>query len=177
MSNTKIQTTLISRGASSGLVNVTDGLTEILISLVKTYIPGITNTYKGLRPIDAEDVNVPCVMIQPVSIDPKMVTTAKFQKLYLFDFWYVVGAGTVDECVVQATDVAEIFMKLFSNNALNDQGTANNTNKYKTNGSNWIDSEMTRVECSVPFMLGKQNAPKYVALGNFQLRIQTVSLV
>ena len=83
----------------------------------------------------------------------------------------------MDDAVVQATDVAEIFMKLFSNNALNDRGTIGATNKFKTNGSEWVDSEMSRVECSVPFLLGKPNAPKYVALGNFQLRLQTVKLV
>ena len=175
--NTKIQTTLISLGASAGLDNVIDGLTELLLGLCKTYVPGLPNRYKGLRPITAEDVNVPCVMLQFDNVAPSMITTAKYQKLYLFDFWYAVGGSTVDDAIVQATDVAEIFMKLFSNNALNDRGTAGATNKFKTNGSEWVDSEMSRVECAVPILLGKPNAPKYVSLGNFQLRLQTVKLV
>ena len=179
MSNTTIQTTLISLGQITGLANVTDNLTETLRGLFKTYIPGIPaeSNYKGLRPVSSEDVKIPCTMIQPVSIAPAMKTTAKYEKIYTFDVWYVVGDDNVEGCVVKSTDIAEIFMKLFSNNALNDQGTAANTNKYKTNGTLWLDSEMSRVECSVPFVLGRPNSPKYVALGNFQLRIQTVTLV
>lgn len=175
--NTQIQTNLISLGASSGLVNVTDGLTDTLLTLCKTYIPGLPNRYKGLQPIESQGVSIPCVMLQPVSTAPAMNTTAKFQKFYLFDFWFAVGDGTVAATVVRATDAGEIFMKLFSNNALNDRTTATPTNKFKTNGSLWVDSEMTRVEYSVPFIMEKPNYPKYVALGNFQLKLQTVNLV
>ncbi len=174
--NTKIQTNLISRDQVSGLQNTTDYLTEILLGLCKTYVPGLSTLYKGLRPISANDVNVPCVMIQPVGVDARMITTAKFQRLYTFDFWYVVGDSTVENTVIKAGDVAEIFMKLFSNNALNDLEAAA-TNKFKTNGTEWVDSEMTRIECSVPFELGRPTAPRFVALGNFQLRLQRVTLV
>ncbi|MFA5937593.1 MAG: hypothetical protein WC822_06985 [Candidatus Paceibacterota bacterium] len=179
MSNTKIQTTLISLGQITGLANITDNLTETLMGLFRTYIPGIPaqSNYKGLRPVSAEDVKIPCTMIQLVSVDPAMKTTAKYKKIYTFDVWYMVGDDNVEGCVVKSTDMAEIFMKLFSNNALNDQGQAANTNKYKTNGNLWVDSEMSSVEYSVPFLLGRPNSPKYVALGNFQLRIQTVTLV
>ena len=175
--NTKIQTNLITLGAASGLNNRWDEIAELLLDLCKTYVPGLPNRYKGLRPISAEDVNVPCVMVQPETVTLNMNTTAKYHKEYLFDFWYAVGGSTIDDTVIMATDVAEIFMKLFSNNALGDRGTVGATQKFKTNGSEWIDSEMTRVECSVPFLLGKPVGPKYVSLGNFQLRLQTVTLV
>jgi hypothetical protein len=175
--NTRIQTTLVSLGQVAGLNNVIDELTETLVGLCKTYIPGIPNVKKGLRPIESEDVPVNTIMIQFLNVAPNMKTTAKYEKFYVFDFWYIIGDDSVDECMVKATDLAEIFMKLFSNNALNDQGQVANTNKYKTNGSQWQDSEMTRVECTVPFVLGRPNTSKYVSLGNFQLRIQTVKLV
>lgn len=177
MGNTTIQTNLVSPSQVTGLQNLTDNMAEALLTLAKTYIPGITNFYKGVRPISSEDVQIPCLMLQPLNVDARMVTTAKYQKWYFFDFWFGVGDASVEKTTVKVTDVGEAFIKLFSNNALSDQGTAGATNKFKTNGTTWVDSEMTKVDYSVAFRLerpGGQNGPKYVALGNFQLKVQTV---
>lgn len=183
MRNVTIQTTLITRGASSGLVNVTDEMTMFLLGLCKQYVPGLTNFYKGLRPVSAEAISIPCAMIQPMAIRPAMSTTAKFHKYRPFDIWYVVGSSTIEKTVEDATSVAEAFTKLFSNNALNDQGTAQETNRFKKYSAggpadlNWLDSEMTTVEWSPAFLSGRPSGPKYMAVGNFLLTLETQGLV
>lgn len=197
MANTKIQTTLISRTATAGLVNITDVQAETILALMKKFAPGMTNFLKGLRPISAEGgAPIPCVMVQPMSIQAVMNTTAKYNKHFPFDIWYVVGASSIEETVELATSAAEIFVKLFSNNALNDQGSGFETNSFKKYSgfglggfgmgpygvgnsaeTNWLDSEMSRVEWSVPFLSGRPGGPKYIAVGNFQLTTETQALV
>ncbi len=176
MGNTSIQTNLVSPGQSTGLQNLTDNLMEIFKGLVQTYIPGIPHFYKGLRPFESESVQLPCVLLQPVEVQAKMSTTAKYEKWYPFDLWFAVGADSVDDAVVKCTDVGEIFAKLFSNNALNDRGVAN-SNQFKTYGTNWVDSDMSKISYGIPFLFGRQGAAKYCALGCFQLKIQTQKLV
>ena len=178
MSNTTIQTTLVTPGQSSGLVNITDSFMETFKGLIRLYIPGIpySHIYKGLQPIESESVQLPCVMIQPVEIIPKMSSTAKYEKWYPFDFWFAAGAESVEDCIVKTTDIGEIFTKLFSNNALNDL-TGAATNKFKTNGSDWMDSEMSKVMFGVPFLSGRPAGPNYCALGIFNLKLQTQKLV
>jgi hypothetical protein len=183
MSNTKIQTILVSRGASAGLINVTDDMTMFLLGLIRQYAPGLSNFYKGLRPISAESISIPCAMVQPMSIAPMMNTTAKFHKKRPFDIWFVVGGTSIEECVENCTSVAEIFTKLFSNNAKNDLGSASESNNYKKYSAggpsdlNWLDSEMTTVEWSPAFLSGRPGGPKYIAVGSFLLTLETQSLV
>jgi hypothetical protein len=52
------------------VVNYTDQITEAYRGLMQTYVPGLPNFYKGLRPIASEEVLVPCLMVQPVSLEP-----------------------------------------------------------------------------------------------------------
>ena len=183
MGNSNIQTTLVTRGASSGLVNLTNTMTEVILALALQYAPGLTTFYKGLRPLSAESINIPCIMVQPMGVKASMNTTAKFHKYYTFDIWYVVGGESIEEAVEKCTSIAEIFIKLFSNDALNDQGSGHDTNSFKKysnssiDGVNWLDSEMSRVEWSVPFLSGRPGGPKYVAWGNFQLTTETQNLV
>ena len=183
MSNVTIQTTLISRGAMSGLVNVTDNMVMFLMGLTKQYIPGLSNLYKGLRPISSEEISIPCAMFQPMSIRADMNTTAKYHKYRPFDVWYVVGGSTIEKVNEDATSVAEAFTKLFSNNAKNDLGSASESNNYKKYSAggpsdlNWLDSEMTTVEWSPAFLSGRPGGPKYIAVGSFLLTLETQGLV
>lgn len=177
MGNTAIQTTLVTLGAGAGLVDDVDGYIETFRTLMQTYVPGLPNFYKGLRPLAAEDIAFPCVMVQPVNLNSDMTTTAKTHTFWLFDFWYVVGDDSVDGCTVKMTNVGMIFRKLFSNNALNDRGTAGATNQFKTYGTNWVDSKMSKIDFGVPIKFDRPNGNTYVAVGNFQLRLETQKLV
>ena len=196
MGNVAIQTTLVTPGQSAGLQNLTDNYMNVFKGLVQIYIPGLTNFYKGLRPITSESVKLPCLMVQPVEVQAEMRTTAKYHKEYPFDFWFGVGAETVDEAIVRCTDVGEIFQKLFSNNALNDAGTPAQTNQFKTMGSgygqgaygsgpysgvpfgtDWVDSDMSKIVYGVPFKFGRPGEQKFCALGCFTLKLETQKLV
>jgi hypothetical protein len=176
MGNTEILTNLVSPSQGSGLQNLTDNIYGLFYTLIQTYIPGIPTIHKGIRPIASENVNIPCVMIQPKNVEAKMVTTVKFQKWYVYEFWFLAGGDTVDDTTQKTTDIGEIFQKLFSNNALNDR-TTTATNQFKTYTTNWVDSEMSQIEYGIAFLLGRPNGPKYAALGRFEIKIQTVLLV
>jgi hypothetical protein len=177
MGNTVIQTKLVTLGAGSGLVDDVDGYIEIFRTLITTYVPGLPAFYKGLRPLESEDVNVPCTMIQPLALNSDMTTTAKTHTFWLFDFWYVVGDNTIDATTVKMTNVGMIFRKLFSNNALNDRGTAGATNNFKTYGTNWVDSKMSKIDFGAAIKYGRPDTFTYVAVGNFQLRLETQKLI
>jgi hypothetical protein len=169
VSTPTLQTTLT-------VVNITDDLVTALFGLCETYVPGLPNRYRGLRPIASADetgqaILVPCVMIQPVRQEPSMRTTGKMTKWYVFDFYFVVGQDTVDATVTDAASAAEIFVKLFSNNALGD-----GSNQFMTYPGQWVQSEMSKVEYSVPLVLGRPNGPKYFALGQFQLKVETFAV-
>jgi len=177
MGNSRIDTTLASPGQSAGqVINDVDTQVETLIALVQQCIPGLP-PLKGLRSFAIEEQDrapIPCCMIQPVNVTPSMVTTARFQRWQTFDFWYAVGADTVEDVAVLVTDGGALFQKLFSNNALNDRSSNPPSNKYASNGTSWIFSEMSAVNFSPALLSGRTPGPKYFALGQFQLRLQTV---
>ena len=176
MPNTRIQTTLVSPGQSVGVVNDVDVLTEAIMSLFRTYIPGLP-PLKGIRSFAVgtnDSAPIPCVMVQPVELQASMITSARFNKLYPFDIWYSVGAETVEDVAVLVTDAGALFVKLFSNNALNDRTASPPSNKFKANGTTWVDCEMTHISFSPALLSGRDPGPKYFALGQFQLKIQIV---
>lgn len=176
MGNVRIQTTLVGAGQGSGLANDVDTLTEALMSLVNTYIPGLP-ALKGIRSFAVEENDrapIPCCMIQPAKVTPAMVTTARFEKWYQFDLWFAVGGNTVEDVAVLSTDAGALFQKLFSNNALNDRNGPTPSNKYATNGTLWVFSKMDTIDFSPALLSGRDPGPKYFGLGNFQLRLQTV---
>ena len=188
MANVAVQTNLVTIGAGAGFNDDMDDYVECFRALVGAYVPGLSNFYKGLRPIESEDVALPCVMVQPLADDTDMTTTAKTHTFWPFDFYYAVGDDTVEACQVKITNCAMIFRKLFSNNALNDR-TAGATNQYKTYqatpfgsytpGANvtWTNSSMKGGQIGVPILSGRPDRSKYYAAGYFRLTLETQKLV
>lgn len=167
--STSIQTTLT-------VTNEMDVKLEAIRTLLKAYVPGLQNIMKGILPLGDESIPLPCIMFQPVSIDSQMITTAKTQIWHRFLFVYYVGGDNAEDVALKATDVAEILKKLFSNNALGDIAGAN-TNRFKNYEPYWIYSEMERIEISPAFKNGRQGGqPRYVAIGTFLLKVQTVKI-
>ena len=188
--NTQIQTTLVTLGGSGALNDDQDDYVECFHALVATYIPGLPNFYKGLRPLSSEDLAIPCCMVQAVADQSEFATNARIHTYWPFDFYYVVGDDTIDACSVKVTNCAMIFRKLFSNNALNDfQYNSGKTLQYKTyqatafgsytpsSNVTWTNSEMKGGIVGVPFLLGKPSGPKYAAAGYFRLTLETQKLI
>ena len=185
MANTSIQTNLLALGGGA-FNDDQDDYVECFRAIINNYVPGLTNFYKGLRPIVSEDVKIPCVMVQAIHPITKMTTTGKTHTFWPFDFIWVVGDGTIDLCTVKATNGAMIFRKLFSNNALNDGGASTRYKGY--NGAafgnyvapanvNWVDSEMTDGIIGSPLLFGQTYGPKYFAAGYFRLTLETQKLI
>jgi len=193
MSYVKLQTGLLSPDGGP-LLDITDGYATALAEIILEYAPGFGQILKGLRPFSAEDTPIPCVQIQSVESTKKIATNIKYLNHYIFDMWFGVGDSTIDATHAMVTSGAEIFKKLFSNNALNDVNSASKSNAFKVyNGfldgygsggfgaggfggtpeAPWLDSQMTKVLTSIPFLRGKANGPKYYAVGNFQLTLET----
>ena len=175
MANTTIRTTLVSPGQSAGVVNDVDTLTEALMALFRSTIPGLP-PIKGLHNLGVNDQDrapIPCIMVQPENVAPSMVTTARFEKWYQFHLVFVLGAETPEECAVLVTDAGALMQKLFSNNALNDRNGAN-SNRYCNYSPYWIFSTMGNIAFEPAFLSGRTPGPKYFAFGELHLRLQTV---
>lgn len=165
---TQVQNTL-------SATNYTLQIQQQIGALVLKYIPGLGKVYNSVRyvsnPIVKDQAQIPCAMIQPLRDEPSMITTAKYHSFYSYKVFFMLADDDPDNLIVKLTDVGNIFQKLFSNNAL---GTLNN--QFKQYSPYWLDSEMTPMDYSVPIVLGRSPGPKYYAIGDMNLRMQTVTL-
>lgn len=176
MSNTQIQTILVSPGQTSGVINDVDSLTQVLIDLFRQYIPGLP-PIRGLHNLGVSDQDcapIPCIMVQPEDVTPSMKTTARFEKWYQFHIVWVIGGETPEEVAVLVTDGGALMQKLFSNNALNDRSASLPSNKYCGYPPYWIFSEMGGIHFEPAFLSGRTPGPKFFAFGEMHLRLQTV---
>jgi len=171
MSNTIISTTL----NSGTIADLTQDKLDAIKGLIQTYIPGMANVSYGILLPGDENIKAPCVMLQPKSKTPKMYTTAKYHTTTQIDVMYYVGDDQPTSAVIKATNVGQIFEKLFSNNALGDLGSTN-SNNFKQYFPHWIDSEMSVAQFSQPYKYWINPGPKYFAMGFFKLTLQTVQI-
>ena len=114
----------MSRTIQPNLTNWKDETTyrgQAMAALIKQYLN--IDTEFGLRTIgDNPQQTYPCIFVQPNK--PDLATTGKFEINLAFSiFWYVVDNSPVD-IVSLAASIGHALEKLFSNNALNDLGTA-----------------------------------------------------
>lgn len=166
---TSIQTTL------TGVGNQIDTLYQQLKGLFETYIPGIGNTYRGVISIGSEELKFPCILVQPVDDAVEQINSGKQQDWYTFDIYWYVCDSNWQATVKLSSDVGEILKKLFSNNALNDLGSASQR-KFQVNPGYWIDSRMSVIRYAPPLIFDRPDRPKYRTLGHFQLKLQTVTI-
>lgn len=178
MSQVTIQTTL-TNADSSPLTNSPDTIVAAAKALVIKYIPGIpqANIFRGIRTLGDEDaVKIPCLMLQMRNIGPKMPTTGKYNTKSPLDFGFYVGDDNSEAAALKGSSLGAIFVKLFSNNALNDISSNPPSAKYKRYEPYWDDSEMSRVEFSPVFKWAKTPGPKYVCAGFFRLTLELMAL-
>jgi hypothetical protein len=160
----------------TGVVNDTDVRGKALLELIKQYIQ-LSGFYYGFRSIGSEDIAMPCVMVEPRTKTTKMDRLGKYRiKITYFIYWFVTESNP--EAIVALCDsLSETLEKLFSNNALNDLGTANSS-KYKqypnpSGGYYWLTSEMSSIRWSGTYIDAVPRG-KYMRAGFMQFDVEDV---
>ena len=159
--------------SSMTVVNETDLRGQAILALIKQYVPGFTGTYYGFRPFGADDLSFPCVMVDVVNQKPKMVSTGKYHLKFTYDIWFFVIDSSPEDVVTLTTSGMEALIKLFSNNALGDLGTAN-SRQFKLYPGFWIDSEMLDAQISRSLLSPLPNKGKYMRAGWLRFEVQDV---
>lgn len=160
----------------TSVVNDTDVRGRALLDLIRQYIQ-IPGYYYGFRSIGAEDIAMPCVMVEPISKTTTMDRLGKYRiKITYNVYWFVIESNP--EAIVSLCDeLSEDIEKLLSNNALNDLGTTN-TSKFKqypnpSGGYYWLTSEMTSIRWSGTYIDAVPRG-KYMRAGMMQFVIEDV---
>lgn len=118
-----------------------------LRDLIHLYIPGFAGCYWGFRSMGDNDLDYPCICVEPAMVDAKMVTLGKFEIWWTFNLFIFVRDNDPEGVTNLLASAVESLIKLFSNNALGDLSTTF-TNKFKAYSPYWIDSEMSSAEYS-----------------------------
>ena len=156
----------------NGITPTTDIETkgQAIITLVKTYIPGLVGRYYGYQNIGRKDISFPAFFVEPMNVDFKMVTTGKYHLFIIYMLeWYIVDNNSSD-AVTLCTYAADALKKLFSNNAL-----GNLNNQFKAYDPYWIDSEMMSIEIGRSLRNPTpQSNDKYLRAGRMRFQVQDV---
>jgi hypothetical protein len=160
----------------TSVVNDTDVRGLALLDLIRQYIQ-LSGYYYGFRSIGSEDIAMPCVMIEPRSKEAKMDRLGKYRIKISYDIYWFVTESNPEGIVTLCDSLSETLEKLFSNNALNDLGTAN-TSKYKqypnpSGGYYWLTSEMSSIRWSGTY-IDAVPRDKYMRAGMMKFDIEDV---
>jgi hypothetical protein len=160
----------------TGVVNDTDVRGQALIQLIQQYVQ-LSGYYYGFRSIGSEDIAMPCVMVEPISKLTNMDRLGKYKIKITYNLYWFVIESNPEAIVTLCDSLSETLEKLFSNNALNDLGTAN-TNKFKqyanpSGGYFWLTSEMTGIRWSGTYIDAVPRG-KYMRAGMMQFVIEDV---
>lgn len=152
-----------------------DGIESAIASHIKYFV----QIYKGHRPIGAEDVKFPCVMIEPQRVEEGLVSTAKPLHKGTFTIYFYIANNSRDGLVEKQTQSMNALLKLFSNNALGDLQTASATQKYKRwynppTESYWIDSTIRGPEYSPTFSFFLSDKEQFCRAGKFTIEMQDI---
>lgn len=145
----------LNNGTSLVFTDKTAQILNGVETLIRQYIPYFVEVYRQHRPIAAEDVKFPCVMIEQTRPDEKLITTAKVEHKDTLSIYFYIVNNSRDGLTTLQSEAMNALLKLFSNNALGDLQTATPTYKFKrwytTGQTYWIDSEIISAEYSPTF--------------------------
>lgn len=181
MGNVLVSTSLLGTDGNP-LPSLIDQQIEAVKSIITQYVDGAGQVIKGIRPPGDESFPVPCVQVQALDIRPKMYATGKYRTNTKIWIVYYTADDNPEACDQKASDLAIIFRKLFSQNALNDiTGAA--SQKFKqyaappANQSGWVNSEMTDIKKGPLMKWAIDPGPKYVCVSSFELQILTTEVI
>lgn len=143
------------RAIQSNLTGVVDETTvrgQGMAQLIKQYL-NIQTGY-GLRNLgDMPNVTFPILFVEPSpGYNPSLVMMGKYQiELTYYLFWYVCDTDPED-IVSYCSSIGHCLEKLFSNNALNDLGTASPPSHNFTNYPGfWTEVDSFSFKCLPTF--------------------------
>lgn len=167
----------------NGGVNLTyEDITARMITGVKAaihaQIPYFIEVYIGHRPIGAEDIKFPCVMIEPERSQEDLISTAKTSHKETLTVYFYIANNSREGLAKLQSEAMNALLKLFSNNALGDLQTAAPTYKYKrwytAPELYWVDSEIRNPEYSPSFSFFLSDKEQYCRAGRFTLELQDI---
>lgn len=158
----------ISIETSLSVVDETAVRGNALLDLIQQYIPWLKGGYYGHRPIGAEDIQFPCVMVEPVRAVAEMYTTAKYDLRWTFHIFFYVLEDNQNDVVIKQNEVMEALIKLLSNNA---ESNASPNNRFKANPPFWLSSEMKDMQYSSTFAWARNDRPKWARAGLMVLEL------
>ena len=159
----------------TGVINETDVRGQAMVALIKKYLN--VQTYHGFQPLgDNPQFRYPCIFVEPAPGQvPDLATTGKYKLTINYVIYWFVLDNSAQDIVSLCTSIGENLIKLFSNNALNDLGTANPpSHNFRAYEPYWTDSNMKSVSY-VPTLQNviEQHSEKYMRRGRMQIEIET----
>ena len=157
---------------------------QAMLDLITQYIT-FADSFFGFHPLGSNpQIRFPVLFVEPKSQYADMdSTTAKFWiKITYAIYWYV-RDEKADDCAKLSSFIAEALIKLFSNNALGDIGTANPpSNKFRNyanpgGGLYWLEAVIKSIDWSVNYLDPEVSpALRYERSGRMLVEIKDVIL-
>jgi len=159
------------------VTNYFDVKGQAIVDLIKTYIPGISGVYYGFRNLGSNDLDYPCLHVEPMNQKQDMLTLGKYHLFLEYGLFFFVRDNDPESIVTLVTSLAESLKKLFSNNALGDLSTTR-SNRFKAYSGYWINSEMGLLEISRSYVNATaDNQNRYMRAGLLRLKVEDVVLM
>lgn len=188
-----IISTTLSDADGSVMSDRFDDKIEAIRAILRTYIPGVSNVLKGIRPPGDEEIPFPCFMVGAGGVRATMRSTAKYDTRWTVDVFWMVGDSNPEAAEQKGTNILMLLRKLFSNNAstITGAGYGNGpygqdpygdpwpsaaANSFRQYLPYWVDSEQTKNDKS-PLFKSFGDGPKYTVVGHFSLTLQTWELI
>ena len=159
----------------TGFVNEADVRGQALVALIQQY--ATLQVYWGFKNLGANDIVFPCIMVEPAREKFWMPALGKFRLEIDYNLYWYCQESNPEAIVTQETDIGAFLKKLFSNNALNDLGSAN-TKQFKqyrnpnTGGYYWLEATISDITHSPNYVnADAANQQVYMRAGLLQLHI------
>lgn len=153
------------------VVNETGVRCQAMLDLISLKIGFLRAGYLGHRPIGADDLTFPCVMVECVDTQAVMYATGKYDVRWTLNIYYYVVNENRERLVQQQTEAMEALVKLLSNNALDDLATTG-TKQYKQYPGFWLNSEMKSMKYSGTFAWSRPEKPSFARAGLMVVELQ-----
>lgn len=157
-----------------GVINETRVRGEAMAALIEQYLN--VKTYYPFRPIGNDpSIRYPHISVDPRSQEPDLASTGKYHlRLDYYIRWYAFD-NSAEDLADLISSIGENLVKLFSNNALNDLGTASPpSHNFCAYDPFWINVVQFPWQ-QTPILLNviPGHDEKYMRVGRMPIQIET----